>query len=76
MRGMRKLVLWYLAAALGVIVAQFEYHETDSYDQMEHMFRIVTPDNCYIKPLVSASFECWEGQDSMVCRKGRGLGGC
>ena len=46
-------MLWYMAAALGVIVAQFEYHETDTFDQIDHLFRSVTPDNCYIKPLVS-----------------------
>lgn len=55
MRGVRQLVLWYMAAALGVIVAQFEYHETDTFDQIDHLFRRVTPENCYIKPLVSVA---------------------
>ncbi|XP_050701571.1 uncharacterized protein LOC126987957 [Eriocheir sinensis] len=51
MGGVKRLALWYLAAAVGVIVAQFEYHQTDDFDQIEHMFRVVTPENCHIKPL-------------------------
>lgn len=49
----KRLALWYVAAAVGMVVAQFEYHQTDEFDQIEHMFRVVTPENCHIKPLVS-----------------------
>lgn len=51
--SLRRLCVWYLAATVGVIVAQFEYHEIDAFDQIDRLFKQVTLDNCFIKPLVS-----------------------
>lgn len=52
MQGFKRLGVLYLAAAVGVIVAQFEYHDSDTFDQIETLIRAVTPDNCFIMPKV------------------------
>ncbi|KAK3876401.1 hypothetical protein Pcinc_018813 [Petrolisthes cinctipes] len=50
LKGLGRLGVWYLAATLGVIVAQFEYHEIDAFDQIDSLFKLVNLDNCFIKP--------------------------
>ncbi|XP_063595755.1 uncharacterized protein LOC134772643 [Penaeus indicus] len=51
MQGVKRLGVLYLAAAVGVIVAQFDYHkDSDTFDQIESLIREVTPENCFIMP--------------------------
>lgn len=50
MQGMKRLALWYLAATLGCIVAQFEYFEQDAFDKIDAQMKLVNSENCHIKP--------------------------
>ncbi|XP_042231217.1 uncharacterized protein LOC121872495 [Homarus americanus] len=50
MEGLKALLMWYMAATFGMIMAQFEYHDKDTFDQIENLFSLVTPRNCFIKP--------------------------
>ncbi|KAK7069808.1 hypothetical protein SK128_015419 [Halocaridina rubra] len=50
MGGFGQLIVWYLAATVGCIVAQFEYFDRDTFDNIDSKVLAVTPENCYIKP--------------------------
>lgn len=50
MQGVKAVLVWHLMAAIGLIMAQFEYQETDAFDQIDNLIRRVNQDNCFIKP--------------------------
>ena len=49
----RRLIFCYLTAMFCMVVAQFEYHNLDAFDDILNKIQRVTENNCHIKPRVS-----------------------
>ena len=48
-----RLIICYFVALICVVMAQFEYHNLDSFDHIMNKLHRVNSENCHIKPSVS-----------------------